>query len=244
MCANGTHAPADSPALRAHYARIAAYFALAFGLLFSLGVSRSACAGEAEKRAAAKIEALGGKITKDDDGKVYGVLFFPSSDLSDEAVESIDFATLSHLEYMCVAAPDITDRALVEFAKVPELKVFIIGRGQITDKGMGRFLKQQKLLRNICFISTPITDFAMPELGQLASLKAITLTNTKITDKGVKELAKLEQLVSLDLTDTDVSNAGLADIAKMTNLTHLYLNGTKITDAGIKQLGTLKKLKD
>lgn len=209
------------------------------------------CRGQSEEKAASHVESLGGKITKNADGKVRDIILWgkPKSPLvgfTDEDIESIDFSAFSRVKNLMVISGvtrQITDRSIIRFEKIPaELETLDLSYSQITDKSASRLLKKQRSLYTVSFIGTPLGNQALSTIGSLENLQSLGLDGTQIDDNGLDQLVNLKHLRMLSIKRTNVTDAGVLKIKKLSSLTHLYLDGTKITDVGLAELSALTSL--
>ena len=165
-----------------------------FGLMswLILASAAPARADDAEDKAVAFVEKLGGKVTRDQKqpGKpVVGV--------------SLSFTKVK-----------VTDADLKELAAFKNLSVLALYMTGVTDRGMTE-LTTFKTLTRLTLGSTKVTDTGMKELSKLTSLIELDLSNNKVTDAGLKELSPLTNLASLNLSHTEVTDAGLKDVAAL-----------------------------
>jgi len=219
------------------------YFGL-FAFLLSVPVLAQ---NPSEEKVIKQIKELGGKVLKNEEGKVYGAFLVgkrldfadPGRDISDQHIEKLDMSMLSSITILSIS---ITDRALAHLEKSPKLERLCLIHGKITDKGLTKFLKKRKSLESLTLSCATITDKSLPAIGALLDLEVLSLCGTKITDKGIKDLRGLAKLDLLDLSWTKVTDVGLADLKMLKNLSSLSLDGADVTDVGILQLKTLTKL--
>lgn len=234
-----------NPILPWLHSRLLNGLAMTTGLLLALTFTTPCSANEREKAAAARIEQLGGRFMKSEKGGERIVMFLDyklENKLSDEGIESIDFAAIPRLEVLWIWASKIGDRSIKHFGTIPTLQSFHLGHAKCTNDGLSKFFAQQRSLRSLSLRSIPITDKILPEIAKLNQLRSLAIIDVPISDKGLKDLARLKDLSFLDLSETDLTDAGLPEIAKLANLKILRLDKTGVTDIGLQQLCTLKKL--
>jgi internalin A len=190
----------------------------------------------------AQIAKAGGRVSRDDQGKVSHISLSPRTD---SAIEAIDFRVFTELKSLTIIARDLTDRSFVHMRATipPGLTQLAILGGPRSDKELGSLLKKHRSLMSLSLMSSPITDRTLSDIEKLEELGSLSLDGTKITDEGLNSLTKLPNLHFLDLRNTAISDAGLRHIAIMPELRALILEGTKVTDAGIIQLGSLAGLR-
>jgi len=216
-----------------------------FAALFFLVCSTFYCHGQPEGKSTATIEAIGGKIIKNEQGKVIHIsLFRPDKD-----IETVDFGVFSHLTDLYVGGfVPIGDRSLMQFERIPsQLESLFIANGNTTDKGLATFFRKQKSFSRL-ILRTSIGDEALGAISRLENLESLAITRggwgeTHISVDGLGELRKLEKLHELHLVDLEISDAQVPGIQKLTNLSTLILRRTKITDASVHRLTSLTNLR-
>lgn len=113
-------------------------------LLF--GHSSNVLAQPSEEEVAAKITQLGGRLAKDEEGKVRTVNLVSKTEhflpLLDKDIESIDFTVLSRLTSVSIWSQGVTDRSLIHLRKI------------------------QPGLRHLGFLGAPIKDHELATLLQ------------------------------------------------------------------------------
>jgi Leucine-rich repeat (LRR) protein len=180
-------------------------------LVFALGTVASLYAGDAEDKAVAAIEKLGGKATRD-------------PKLPGNPVVSVS-----------LIAKKVNDEALKDLAGLKQLRSLDLRSTQVTDAGL-KELRALDKLRSLFLSSTKVTDAGLKELRELTSLDMLYLDATKVTDAGLAELRACKNLQYLSLVNTAVTDAGLQDLRELKNLRALNLSSTKVTLAGLKDL--------
>lgn len=184
-----------------------------------LGVAETADEQIDESAAIAKIELLGGKVTKDDS-------------LLAQPVIEIDLR----------GSQRFRDAHVLLLKQFPNLRSLSLQELSITDQGLIELGKLTALTKLNLF-GTSISDAGMTHVGKLTELRTLQLGDTRITDAGLKELSGLTELRTLVLWKTQITDHGLKQIGEFKELKTLYLGRTKITNNGLKELVGLKKLK-
>ena len=150
-------------------------------------LSESSWSADAEAKAVAAVERLGGTVTRDEErpGKPVVEVHLGFSKATDADLKEL--ATLKRLQVLALSYTAVTDAGLKELAALPSLR---------------------KLYLN----DTGVTDVGMKELIRLRSLQALYLGGTTVTDAGLKQLAALKGLQALKVHSTSVTAAGVKDL--------------------------------
>jgi hypothetical protein len=158
-----------------------------FALAVCLG--SSARADDAEDKAVAFVEKLGGKVTRDEKlpGKPVTGVNLGLSKVTDLGLKEV--VALKNLHKLDLFGTDVTDAGLKELAHL-------------------------KSLTTVTLTETKVTDAGLKELAPLKSLTTLDLGGTQVTDAGIKELASLKNLTTLFLFATRVTDAGQKDLQK------------------------------
>ena len=163
--------------------------ALVSGVLMLPGVCSLAVAEDNadEAAAVAKIELLGGRITRDEarpDRPVIGVTFPEDSHVRAKFLGVLK--SLPHLTELDLSGTQITDAGLAEIEGLPELT-------------------------KLRLYDTRITDAALDSLKTLPKLATLNLSRTEVTDRAVRVARAIENLHNLDLSITEVTDAFAGD---------------------------------
>ena len=161
-----------------------------------------------EKRAAAEIEKLGGKVEWNAFKEVVKV------DLNNAKITDADLKHLekfTELEWLDVRVTPIGDEGASHLAGLRKLKFLNISRTQLSDKGLAH-------------------------LRGHTDLETLLLGTTKITDAGLVNLERMTKLKKLSVFRTAVSDSGVGSLQKLTSLQILTKSESKITENGEKQL--------
>lgn len=135
---------------------------------------------KAQIAAVKAIEALGGKVTRLKDGRVFVV------DLSDT---------------------ETGDAALANLQLLVDVAFLSLENTKITDEGM-RHLRPLGQLEWLSLGGTKISDQGLVHLSGLTRLEALILRDTAITDRGLAHLESLKRLELLDVGGTQVTQKG------------------------------------
>ena len=165
-----------------------------------------------EKRAAAEIEKLGGKVEFNAKGEVIKV------DLNNAKITDADMTHLekfSELEWLDVRVTPIGDEGAAHLSNLRKLKFLNISRTNFGDKGLA-------------------------SLRGLTELETLFLGTTKVTDEGLKNIENFTKLKKLSVFRTAVTDAGLASIEKLPSIEIFVFGQSKISEAGAKSLQTKK----
>ena len=143
-----------------------------------------------EPKAIAKIELLGGKVTRDD--KLPGC-----------PVIGIDFQESKRL----------SDKYLHLLRQFPNLTSLSLRNTKITDAGMKEIGKLHTL-KSLNLWNTPITDAGLREIRELNGLTELILVSTKITDVGFAKISNFKNLKTLDIAGIQLNDANVTRLMK------------------------------
>jgi Leucine-rich repeat (LRR) protein len=180
-------------------------------LLSTLVTATTPHADDAEDRAVAAVEKLGGKVVRDpkQPGNPVISVNLLAKKVNDEALK--DLAGLKQLLSLDLRTTQVTDAGLKELRAFPKLRDLYLSSTKVTDAGL-KELRAIDNLQRLEITSTAVTDAGLKELRELTKLQALSLNNTKVTDAGLKELHGLKNLKTLTLDFTRVTIAGLRDL--------------------------------
>ena len=137
-----------------------------------------------ESNAIAKIELLGGRVTRDEtlpSRPVIAVEFQENMRFNDGYLHLLkSFTSLTSLN---LAGSRITDAGLKEIRDLKSLTLLNLYLTKVSDAG----LRELVGLQNLTFLSlsnTNITDASMKEIGEFRKLKTLELEETQVTDDG------------------------------------------------------------
>ena len=139
-----------------------------------------------EDKAAAALVKIGGKLKRDDAGRIVEV------DLGEKP---------------------ITDADLVHLVGLRAVRELSLHQTRITGAGLVH-LKNLTTLNRVFFSDTAVDDQGVSQLEKLKSLKTLGLSGTRITDGGLEHLGGLKALTSLFALGTKVTDAGVAKLKK------------------------------
>jgi hypothetical protein len=161
-----------------------------------------------DRRAAAEVEKLGGKVEFNNEGDVVKV------DLNNAKITDSDvrlLARFTSLEWLDLRVTPLTDAGMAHLAGLRRLKFLNVARTSVSDKGLTYLLGHTEL-------------------------ETLLLGTTKITDAGLVSLEKMTKLRKLSVFRTAVSDAGVVSLRKLTSLQILTKSESKITEDGERQL--------
>ncbi len=207
------------------------------------------------ERAAAKIEALGGRVFRHGDRIVEVVLNHRAAgdeemllagdlvDLTDLSLEGTavsdaglaHLASLEKLEWLNLYRTKVGDAGLAHLSRLGRLKLLPIGETAVTDVGLVHVARMTQL-EYLGLRGNRVTDAGLEHVSKLKRLKGLHLGGTAVTDAGIARLAGLEKLEKLWLDGTPVTNAAVAHLAKIPSLVELHIAETKLTPRGIEEL--------
>ena len=161
-----------------------------------------------EKRAAAEIEKLGGKVEWNANREVVKV------DLNNAKITDADLKHLekfTEIEWLDVRVTPIGDEGAAHLSGLRKLKYLNISRTNLSDKGLA-------------------------SLRGLTELETLFLGTTKVTDEGLKNIERFSKLRKLSVFRTAVTDAGLASIEKLPSLEVFVVGESKVTEEGKKSI--------
>ena len=171
---------------------------------------------EEEKRAAAAVEKLGGKVEFNSNGDVIKV-DLNNTKFTDDDLKNLERFT--ELEWLDLRVSTLTDAGMAHLAGLRKLKFLNVARTSVSDKGLS-------VLRGH------------------TELETLLLGTTKITDAGLVNLERMTKLKKLSVFRTAVSDAAIPSLHKLTSLEILTKSESKISESGEKQLqAVLPKLR-
>ena len=161
-----------------------------------------------DRRAAARIEELGGKVELNAKGEVVKI------DLNNAKITDADLKLLerfTELEWLDLRVTPITDEGVAHLSGLRKLKFLNLARTGLSDKGLR-------------------------SLRGLTELETLLIARTKITDAGLVNVEPLTKLRKLSVFRTEISDRGLISIEKLPALEIFTMSESKITEAGAKAL--------
>ena len=203
-----------------------------------------------ESKAIAKIELLGGKVTKDDTlpgSPVFGIDLTGSKKFNDKYLHLLNsFKSLSSL--ILVDCKQITDAGIDELRNHKHLALLDIRGTQITLGGVDLLweslpkLQSREESQAIQSIKVLGGQVVRDMNRSSCHVTKLFLARSRISDEGLQELVNLPGVTVLALDYTEITDLGLKPIVELKNLTSLSLRQTKITDIGLKELVGLEHL--
>jgi internalin A len=235
-------------------------YALVLGCVFG------ARGDDAEDASVKWVEAVGGKLKRDDKapGKpVVGLDLNFNKKVTDDGLKNV--TGLKNLKSLSLFFNEhITDAGMKHVKELAALESLVLNSTGVGDAGVAE-LKGLKNLKQLSTAGcTRMTDKSTETIKGFADLEDLTLPST-ITDAGAKNLVGLKKLKKLylggctSLTDeavkqiaanlpdleylelgaglgTDITDASVAHFARLKKLKHLGVNGSKVTADGLKEL--------
>ncbi len=163
---------------------------------------------EEEKRAAAAVEKLGGKVEFNSNGGVIKV------DLNNAQITDADLRHLerfSEIEWLDLRVTPIGDEGVSHIRNLRKLKFLNVARTSVSDKGLTHISGLVEL-ETLLIGTTKVTDEGMRSLGRMSKLKKMSIFRNAVTDAGLKHLETLKTLEILTLGESKVTDAGMRAI--------------------------------
>jgi internalin A len=194
------------------------------------------------------IEAAGGRVARDQAGRIVGV------DLHASWVTDSDMAALAALPALTrldLSMTRITDRGLLELKTASNLTDLNLYYAElVSDQGIAA-LKGWRRLKRLNLRGTKITDSTLQFLNGITSLEVLDIGFAQVTDSGLAQLNALSNLKELSIGGNKLTDAGLQVLRQMPGLTSLDVSGAQRTDSGLwsvslteSGLDTISTLKD
>lgn len=161
-----------------------------------------------ERRAAAEIEKLGGKVELNASRAVVKV------DLNNAKISDADLKLLekfTELEWLDVRVTPIGDEGIAHLAGLRKLKFLNVFRTNMSDKGLAG-------------------------LRGLTELETLLMGGTRVTDEGLKNIERFTKLKKLSVFRTTVSDAGLKSLEKLPALEVLLVGESRVTQDGMNSM--------
>src|SRR5262245_32735514 len=172
------------------------------------------------------IAKLGGKIERDNAGRIVGVNL-RGSWIND--VEMIELTRLPDLERLDLSHTRISDEGMLNLKAAPKIKELKLFYSEwITDQGMTA-IKEWKHLKRLDVRGTRISDGTLEIVSRMPGLEALDIAHTEVTDVGLENLITLVNLKELAVGRGRLSNGGLIALRMLPALTHLDLSGARPT---------------
>lgn len=154
-----------------------------------------------------------------------------------------DLALLKHLprlKELQLAAPLITDDAMVHIEGIKSLRGLELFNTKVTSRGLRRLSGIS--LENLVLAGPDVTDETVEALETFPALRKLMITESSVTDVGLTHLRHVPNLEKLFLADCPIGDAGISHLTKLTHLQELNLIDLAITDKGISPLAALPRL--
>jgi Leucine-rich repeat (LRR) protein len=159
--------------------------------------------------------------------------------LRDEDLAIIKY--LPRLRDLQMAAPLVTDEALVHVEGIKSLRELTLYQTQITNRGL-RLLSGIPL-EKLVLAGPHVTDETLEALEAFPALRKLMISESSVTGLGLEHLEHVPNLEKLFLTDNPLCNSGMSHLASLTHLYELDLRNIAITDDEITPLTALKRLR-
>ena len=169
------------------------FLALALvGVIFAF--SPRAAADEAENKAVATIERLGGRISRENPDKPASPVVEVDLTGVKKAAEALaDLARLQDLQFLLLNRTTITDNDLLHVKSLRKLVRLELSETNITDTGLAS-LRDLPELRSLSLKNTSITGTGLVHFKGHEKLQSLSLDASKITDKSVELLKQCKHL--------------------------------------------------
>jgi len=197
------------------------------------------------------IEAAGGSVIRDAQGKITGV------DLRGTWVTDTDLRRLNELPdlaYLNLSLTHITDQGMQDIKGLPgisELNLYFAE--YVTDEGLAA-IKGWKKLKTLNIHGTKVSDTTLEHISGLTGLESVNVGSAMLTDVGLERLTTLPNLKELTIGGNELGDAGLQALRQIPTLTYLDLSGRQgtdsnvwaisMSDAGLEAILTLKNLRE
>lgn len=208
-----------------------------------------------------KVHDLGGRylsVTGDEYGASWGPFWCPVihdslyadsefvwfNSSANAGLRDEDLAILKHLprlKDLQIAAPLVTDEALVHVEGSKSLRELTLYETQVTSRGLRRLAGIP--LEKLVLAGPAITDETLEALETFPTLRRLMISESSVTDVGLTYLEHVPNLEKLFLSDSPIGDSGTTHLTKLTRLQELDLMGLAITDDGIRPLAALGRLR-
>ncbi len=166
------------------------------------------CSGPPDQQAIEAVEAAGGKVTIDPEGRVTAV-DLTGTKANDQLLAML--YALPNIRSLNCSDTLIKGAGLQDLGGLTNLDTLFLNGSQLNDEGLAH-------------------------VAQFKNLHTLHLGRTEITDAGLPALRHMTQLRTLSLGHTAVTDAGLANLRSLRELGTLILHHTKVTPGGVQQL--------
>lgn len=206
----------------------------------------------AERTAAAAIEAFGGRLETDRDGRLYeltiprskgrGAPFKVQERLWAGGPAGLNgLKDLPHLKTVLIQAEGFNRDHARMLAQLPELTTLVIRADDVTDEAVVELLQSATLTR-LSLTSPLLTDNCLQAPKLPPALRDLTIQSRKFKGATLGRLAECRELRRLCLAFSGVEDTGTQLLPQITSLRIVDLNGTLVTDASIDHLLAIPRL--
>jgi hypothetical protein len=144
----------------------------------------------AERRAAAAVADLGGRVRTDRRDPARPVVVVDLNGVQIDDADLKRLAAFTKLRELVVGGSlKVTDAGLAHVKGLDTLEELVLSHTRVTDAGL-RDLAGMKRLRKLVLDSTAVTDAGLKELERLTTLRLLYVGDTKVTPDGVAALKK------------------------------------------------------
>jgi hypothetical protein len=191
--------------------------------------------------AAAELEwvsSVGGRITRDAEGRITGV------NLRGRWVTDTDMrelAQLPHLTHLDLSLTRVTDQGLLELKNAPGIVELNLHYAElVTDEGVSA-VKGWKKLKRLSVRGARISDTTLEHVSGVTTLESLDVGSALVTDVGLERLTTLPNLRELSIGGNEMGDAGLQALRQMPALRVLDLSGAQGTDSNIWSVNMTEK---
>ena len=206
-------------------------------------IPHAATAAE-ENPAIATIEAAGGTLVRDDEGRSVEVRF-KGPKVDPAVIEGL--AGLPGLTSLVVAGTDVGDPLLPAIGRLTTLRNLDLRDCPVTNGGLAHLVG----LGNLAALrlsgksgATTVDDAGLATLAALPSLRTLMLDHLWVSGDGLEKLVPAGRLEELTLAQTLVGDADMEVVARFPRLRRLRLARTSVTAEGLAKLAGLRQLRD
>ena len=155
------------------------------------------------------------------------------------STETIDYASLPHLETLFFNGSNAGDSVLRGIADHPKITEIELVGASITDEGL-RKIRRLPSLQKIHLGKTRVTGVGLAELD--SPLKDLNLAGTLANDEGMAAIARISSLERLDLARTKITVLGVSRLRRLRNLSYLILDRCDIDDEALIHLQAMPQV--
>ena len=196
-----------------------------------------------DRRAAAYVRSIGGKMCLNGSNSVYDARDLPKQEFTLTEVDLsgsklltdaglANFKDCKNLHAINLQQTKIGDAGLANFGACKRLKFLDLSETNVTDVGLALF-KNCGRLTHLSLSRTDVGDPGLEQFRGRTDMIRLELVNTLVTDVGLSYFKSCDELEILELDSTKVTNAGLGYFANCKQLTRLSLSCTNVSDDGL-----------